>query len=47
MILPTVYSPLQMLIQSVGDKTVIAYAKTEPERVKKHSNILLKHLSDM
>lgn len=29
MILPTVYSPLQMLIQSVGDKTVIAYAKTE------------------
>ena len=24
MILPTVYSPLQMLIQSVGDKTVIA-----------------------
>ena len=35
MILPTVYSPLQMLIQSVGDKTVIAYAKTEPERVKK------------
>lgn len=35
MILPTVYSPFQMLIQSVGAKTVIAYAKTEPERVKK------------
>lgn len=35
MILPTVYSPFQMLIQSVGAKTVVAYAKTEPERVKK------------
>ena len=35
MILPTVYSPFQMLIQSVGAKTVMAYAQTEPERVKK------------
>ncbi len=34
MILPTVYSPFQMLIQSVGAKTVMAYAQTEPERVK-------------
>lgn len=35
MVLPTVYSPFQMLIQSVGAKTVVEYAKTEPERVKK------------
>jgi len=34
MILPTVYSPFQMLVQTVGAKTVIAYAQKEPERIK-------------
>lgn len=34
MILPTVYSPFQMLIQTVGAKTVVAYANKEPERIK-------------
>lgn len=34
MILPTVYSPFQMLIQTVGAKTVTAYANQEPERIK-------------
>ena len=35
MVLPTVYSPFQMLIQSVGAKTVVAYATKEPERIKR------------
>ena len=35
MILSTVYSPFQMLIQTVGAKTVITYANKEPERIKK------------
>ena len=35
MVLPTVYSPVQMLIQSVGAKTVVAYATKEPERIKR------------
>ncbi|WP_294618475.1 uroporphyrinogen decarboxylase family protein [uncultured Bacteroides sp.] len=34
MVLPTVYSPFQMLIQTVGAKTVVAYADKEPERIK-------------
>lgn len=34
MILPTVYSPFQMLVQTVGAKTVIAYAQKGPERIK-------------
>lgn len=35
MVLPTVYSPFQMLIQTVGAKTVVAFATKEPERIKR------------
>lgn len=39
MIIPTVYSPFQMLIQCVGAKTVVKYAQEEPERIIKALDI--------
>jgi len=39
MVIPTVYSPFQMLIQCVGAKTVVKYAQEEPERVIKALDI--------
>lgn len=32
-ILPTIYSPFQMLVQTVGTQTVMKYAKEDPQRV--------------
>ncbi len=39
MVLPTVYSPFQMLIQTVGAPTVVKYAKEDPTRVTKALDI--------
>lgn len=50
MVLPTIYSPFQMLVQTVGAANVTKYAKEEPQRVTKameiFSDALIKFAKD-
>ena len=39
MVLPTIYSPFQMLVQTVGATTLMEYAEKDPEQITRAMNI--------